>query len=147
MAPNYSKLRGWITEKANANPQSWRSFFNKYDVSNSEPGLAVLEAYRKHGREAVEDVNDLLIGDIAAYVGNEKLSNSIQTVESILQWAGVFVSDDMSDEEKQEAIEIAEREQALEEEKEAMKTRNLLFVFFSIITIIILVFIIIKNQS
>ncbi|MCK9562914.1 MAG: hypothetical protein M0R02_09385 [Bacteroidales bacterium] len=153
----YSLIKGLIHESINANPESWRLFFNKYQIPQTNPEKGIITAYQKHGNAVIKDLNNLLITKIAAFggllPGDKIVSITDEEWTKILEGLGKIIPGDILSNNKadntdteDEKITKAEIEQKAIEAKKRKK-RNLIIGFGAACIIIIIVFIVIKHQS
>ena len=73
----FSELRGLIAKSLYANPESWRSFFLKYncDPQSSHPEKEIVKAFSRYGDQVATDVNDILTKSYAGFLGNDGLTS------------------------------------------------------------------------
>lgn len=136
-------FKGWIREKRKANPQSWLSFFKKYNipVDTQYPEVAIVKAYGNHGKELSKDLSALLIdGRVAAWDGQKVLD----TTDNWLQLASTLVSGANNTEKAQS--------EALDDDKDAeneTKKETIIAVsaFIVVCVIIVIVFIKLRNKK
>jgi len=140
----YSLIKGLIHKSINANPESWRLFFNKYQIPQSNPEIGIVRAYKQHGTAVTKDLNNLLVTKVAAFTGENK-----DTVQIIGEWIGIsaaLLSGNETDDTAAQKLEQAEIEKQKEIEAQERKKRNLIIGFGVACAIVVIVFIAIKHR-
>lgn len=141
-----TSIRGLISEVSKADPQSWLSFFKRFNISPDDVNLEneLRRAYQKYGREFSAELNKLLIKNsprIAAVTGEDVRS----VVDSVFDILGIdSKAPAVTPEEK--AKQKAEAEKAEQEEKEKAEKRKktIIIGFVGLAVVVIATFIIIK---
>lgn len=144
----HSLLKGLIHKSINANPESWRLFFNKYQIptETKHPEAAIIKAYQKHGNVVVSDLNEVLVHNIAAFTGTDTEQTAVKIIGS---WLGIGAhilsgsSQELTDEAAVKKLEEAEKQKEIELQEQKRKNRKTLIAFGAVCVIVIVVFIII----
>lgn len=136
-------FKGWIRKNMKANPQSWLSFFKKYNipVKTQYPEVAIVKAYGNYGKELSKDLSQLLIdGRVVAWDG-EKI---LDTTDSWLQLASTLVSGANNTEQAQSEALDDETDAENETKKETIIAVS---AFIVVCVIIIIVFVRLNKKS
>ncbi len=135
----FSELRGLIEKSLNANPESWRSFFHKYncDAESSHPEKEIVRAYGMYGDEVAVDVNKMLASSFASFLGNdgltseEILSNIKDTSDTLRNWLETFENPD----------NVVETNQTSEESDD----KTSIVVFVGVVVLCVVVFVVARK--
>ncbi|MCQ2959554.1 MAG: hypothetical protein MJ198_05125 [Bacteroidales bacterium] len=137
----FSELRGLIEKSLNANPESWRSFFHKYncDAESSHPEKEIVRAYGMYGDEVAIDVNKMLSSSFASFLGNdgltseESLAKVKDTSDKLREWLesiGTSDSDVPTDSKSDEDSE---------------DNRSAIFLFVGVVVVCVVAFIVVRK--
>lgn len=136
-----SELRGLIQESINANPESWRLFFDKYNCSGSCPEKEIIQAYGLYGDVVASDVNDILSKAYSSFLGGDGLTSEEQlqrikdTSDKLRDW--LTNDDDVN-------IDV---KTSSEKDKEDKSKRTIFIVFVSVVVVCSVIFIVVRKMK
>lgn len=136
----FSELRGLIEKSLDANPESWRSFFQKYkcDAQSAHPEQEIVKAFANYGEPVVVDVNSMLADSYSGWLGESStdiLASVKDTSDLLTSWM-------------QDSLYPTPTGIKMSEEELERKSRNTwLIIFIVVIVICCVTFFVVKRMK
>ncbi len=136
-----SELRGLIQESINANPESWRLFFQKYNCDGSCPEKSIVKAYGMYGDVVASDVNNILSKSYASFLGGDGLTSEeqLQRIKDISDKLRDCLTND-------DDVNIDVKTSS-EKDKDDKSKRTIFIVFVSVVVVCSVVFIVVRKMK
>ena len=135
----FSELRGLIEKSLDANPESWRSFFQKYkcDAQSAHPEQEIVRAFANYGEPVVVDVNSMLADSYSGWLGDSDTLASVKDTSDLLT---SWMKDSLSTTKTTENTETKS-----EEELERQSRNTWLVIFITVLMVCCTTFFIVKR--